>query len=746
MDAITAYRPGKLIMRKGPPTMPKKQPDSGSLPAPTSPAVASRRIPLRQALGLPVLAILLFFVLLEGGLALFGLQPTLRNEDPFVGFAANVPLFTASTGVNGKQQLTTAANKKDYFNRQSFSKEKEPNTYRIFSLGGSTTYGHPYSDSTSFSGWLRQLLPVADSSKNWEVINAGGISYASYRVAQLMEELVQYQPDLFIIFTGHNEFLEERTYRKLKEMPPLIRATASLLAKTRTWTALTSVLQKVNLAPVAENETRYKLGTEVDAILDRTTGPKSYARNDTLKNNILNHYRISLEQMVTLAQTVGAQVIFVTPAANLKDCSPFKSEHTPGISEAAQRRAEDLLTMSTPLVWEKNWPMVLNFLDEAAALDPRFAELQYRRGQALLALGRDKEAKTALRLARDEDVCPLRALTPMTRIVTEVARQRGAMLVDFVALLEERMVSAKEYPILGAEFFLDHVHPTIEGHKLLAVALLETMSARGLVRPGANWGAAAIAAVTDKIAVGVDQGVQGQALANLARVLLWAGKEQDATRLAKQALALAGDNQPVAINATTTLATIYIKQNNPERAVQLLYAALKKAPGAIELRLKLGQIMLGQKPPNLEGAAANLLLITQLMPYYDQGHTMFGIAMADRGRPQIAYASLMQALRMNPNNKDAGFKLAQIRPQLAGQALNPQLPLIQLERYPSSAPRRLSQGRLNAGGRFIPDGIEAEFHENGRLKRFIDFARGKANGLEMTWDTDGKLLSRRVHK
>jgi tetratricopeptide (TPR) repeat protein len=235
-------------------------------------------------------------------------------------------------------------------------------------------------------------------------------------------------------------------------------------------------------------------------------------------------------------------------------------------------------------------------------------------------------------------------------------------------------------------------------------------------------------------------------LANLARVLLWAGKEQDATRLAKQALALAGDNQPVAINATTTLATIYIKQNNPERAVQLLYAALKKAPGAIELRLKLGQIMLGQKPPNLEGAAANLLLITQLMPYYDQGHTMFGIAMADRGRPQIAYASLMQALRMNPNNKDAGFKLAQIRPQLAGQALNPQLPLIQLERYPSSAPRRLSQGRLNAGGRFIPDGIEAEFHENGRLKRFIDFARGKANGLEMTWDTDGKLLSRRVHK
>jgi hypothetical protein len=90
--------------------------------------------------------------------------------------------------------------------------------------------------------------------------------------------------------------------------------------------------------------------------------------------------------------------------------------------------------------------------------------------------------------------------------------------------------------------------------------------------------------------------------------------------------------------------------------------------------------------------------------------------------------------------------LAQIRPQLAGQALNPQPPLIQLERYPSSAPRRLSQGRLNASGQFIPDGIEAEFHENGRLKRFIDIDQGKAQGLEITWGADGKQLSRQVHK
>ena len=38
-----------------------------------------------------------------------------------------------------------------------------------------------------------------DPTRNWEVINTGGLSYASYRVAALMEQLVEYQPDLFVI-------------------------------------------------------------------------------------------------------------------------------------------------------------------------------------------------------------------------------------------------------------------------------------------------------------------------------------------------------------------------------------------------------------------------------------------------------------------------------------------------------------------------------------------------------------------
>jgi len=69
-----------------------------------------------------------------------------------------------------------------------------------------------------------------------------------------------------------------------------------------------------------------------------------------------------------------------------------------------------------------------------------------------------------------------------------------------------------------------------------------------------------------------------------------------------------------------------------------------------------------------------------------------------------------------------------------------------LDIYPSIAPRQLVQVRYDNRGRPVVDGIEVEFHENGRLKRFLDVDQGVPNGVEMVWDKDGRLLSRTVYR
>ncbi|MBI5441068.1 MAG: tetratricopeptide repeat protein [Deltaproteobacteria bacterium] len=718
--------------------MKRRSPSPPPTPAPSD---APRRVPLWQAVVLPVAAVLVFFFLLEGAFALFGVKPSV-TEDPFVGFAGNVPLFVPSPDGT---QLVTAPNKLGLFNPQSFPRVKAPGTYRIFCMGESTTYGHPYTDPTSFAGWMRELLPVADAGKRWEVINTGGISYASSRVAHLMEELVRYQPDLFVIYVGQNEFLEERTYGKLRKVPTPVRKTVAVLSGTRTWAGMTAALKGLGIHPESGKQ-RHQLAGEVDAVLERSAGLERYTRDDVLRENVLEHYRISLQRMVEIARSGGAQVIFVTPATNLKDCTPFKSEHTAGLDPAARQRSEAMLAAAREAMARKDWAGALQSLDEAVKLDPRHAELLYRRGQALFALGRYDEAESVLRQARDEDVCPLRALTPIPRIVAEVAREEGAGLVDYVELLRARMRNERGHPILGQEYFLDHVHPSIEGYRILAVALIQKMAEQGVVQPGPQWGEPAIARVAAAVEGRIDRKVHGQALATLARTLLWAGKTEDAERLAAQALASAGEVQQIAVDSASILTTVYQRQGRPDRALQLLYSAIEKAPGAMELRLKLGLALVSPPYSQPEEAAANLLVVTQQYPQYDVAHELFGLALAKGGRLGPAYASLLEALRLNPNNVNARMTLAQVQSALQGQSPNPQLANPLLEIYPNITPRRVVQVRYDASGRAVPDGIEVEWHENGRIKRFLDVAQGVPNGLELTWDPGGRLLARKAYR
>ncbi len=703
--------------------------------------ILSTKTPFWKAMTLCVASVVVFSLLLELGLAVFGVKPVLKSEDPFVGFSANMPLFVPGTEPENSQYMVRAENKRNFFNQQRFLRDKPSNSFRIFTLGGSTTYGRPYNDTTSFSGWLRELLPALDANRQWEVINAGGISYASYRVANLMEELINYQPDLFIIYTGHNEFLEERTYGQVREMSPIIKTAASVLAKTRTWSAMKSSLQKLGVTPDETSGTRDKLSANVDAILDRSAGLERYTRDDTLQEKILRHYRISLERMIALAQTVDAQVILVSPASNLKNSSPFKSEPTQGLSQDVLKEVAGLKNRAEQSLAQKNWQVALDALNDAVNLDPRNADLLYLRGHALLQAGDNREARIAFLEARDEDVCPLRALSQIHDIVAQVADENKVMYVDYVDLVENRTLQQLGHRIPGEDLFLDHVHPTIEGHKLLAVALLESLAKRGIVALKEQTLAQALRGAEQVIDARVDHVVHGQALANLARVIYWAGKLEDADRLARKAIETAGDDRQVFVDASSIIASVYYRNDRFAEALNEMYQTLERAPGAMEIRLKMGQILAANPFNEFEKSAANVLLVSQQMPFLDTPFATFGEVMFKRGRLDIAYLSVQEALRLSPKNNQAQKVLSQIRRMMGDSSPEVKKLDVLLDLYPSRAPRQLVQVMIDKTGRQIPHGIEVEFYENGRLKHFIDMDYGKPSGLDMSWDETGNLVS-----
>ena len=277
---------------------------------PVRPARRVARMVFRCVVVLGLTALLLAAV--EGVLAICGVAPMRFEEDPYVGFAGQYPLFIEERDVDGAPTpyMVTAPNKLTYFNHQRFLKKKPENGYRIFSLGGSTTYGHPYQDNVSFSGWLRAFLEDGDPSRTWEVVNAGGISYASYRVCLLMEELSQYEPDLFIVYTGQNEFLERRTYPEFATAPRVALEMGAAVRHLRSYAVMRRAANKAR----TEMGTRSVLQPEVTAILDHANGPWAYERDDALRDGVLNHFAYNLDRMAKIAAAAGARIIFVTPA------------------------------------------------------------------------------------------------------------------------------------------------------------------------------------------------------------------------------------------------------------------------------------------------------------------------------------------------------------------------------------------------------------------------------------------------
>ena len=400
--------------------------------------------------------------------------PVVSPDDPYVSFSGIRPLFVPDS--NGTL-LETAKERLACFCPQSFTAVKGPDTFRIFCLGGSTVQGRPYSVETSFTTWLKLGLEAARPQKDFEVVNCGGISYASYRLVPIMSEALKYEPDLFIIYTGHNEFLEDRTYRRLKRIPRALIGVHRMMLNLRSYCLANEFISKRR---ARRRET--VLPTEVSAKLDFEDGLDSYHRDEEWREGTIEHFRRNLQTMVRMSRSAGIPIILVNPASNLKDCPPFKSEFSTGLSSSETEQITELWEQAGKLNWEDTYGKI-RLLEQAVEIDGRHAGLLYLIGKCYEHIGRLAEAKKWFAKAKEEDVCPLRILEPMQEAILSVAAKNNVPLVDVKRLFEGH----SQEGVPGDEWLKDHVHPSIHGHQLIADSLYETMEDMKLVSTPAGW-------------------------------------------------------------------------------------------------------------------------------------------------------------------------------------------------------------------------------------------------------------------
>lgn len=440
---------------------------------------AGKRRPLRR-LVFRLLALLLglvpFFIVEAVFVTLDWGRPSYHG-DPFVGFSDLVPLFELS---DDGTRYEIPPSRLTFFRPESFSAEKGADEFRIFCLGGSTVQGRPFSIETSFTTWLELNLQAADPSRQWEVVNCGGVSYASYRLAPILDEVLGYDPDLIVLYTGHNEFLEDRTYDHIKERSALVTRSLELLSCTRTFTLLRAGY--LGLRGDAPAENRPVLGPETAAILEYEDGLEEYHRDEKWRRDVIEHFQYNLRRMVRTTHDAGVGMLLVNPVSNLRDCPPFKNQHRDGLTAARKQQWKALLREAQK-VRGKNIHQTMELLKQAVQIDDQHAGLHFGLAQCYEDMGRLGEAKQEYLEAKELDICPLRILEPMNRAVVETARQTKTPMVDVREMFEQR----SEGGIPGNYYLVDHVHPSIAGHRLIADALTEEMIRQGMVRAEPNW-------------------------------------------------------------------------------------------------------------------------------------------------------------------------------------------------------------------------------------------------------------------
>jgi len=339
---------------------------------------------------------------------------------------------------------------------------KPPGTYRIFVLGESVAWGDPdptYGFARYPEVMLRQRFPLA----KFEVINTSITAINSHALLPMTEDLVHYQPDLFVIYTGSTEvvgpFGPETTSTPWDLSRPAIRARIFFNS-----TRLGQLVGKM----AGGSQTNQWRGMEM--FLER-----QFRADSPQMKRVYENFAANMRDIVAVARRSGAQVLISTVATNLKDCAPFASLHRQGIGQDELRSWDGLVQRGAFLESGGSHAEALKLYLSAADIDPQYAELQYRIARCLWVLGDFAGAREHFIRAQDLDTLRFRADSRINEIIRSLtSADSGVALVEADAVLAGESV----HQVPGSDLFYEHVHMNPRGNYLLARALFHQVAGR----------------------------------------------------------------------------------------------------------------------------------------------------------------------------------------------------------------------------------------------------------------------------
>jgi len=378
---------------------------------------------------------ILFFLLLEGLLQL-------------LGYGGNLDLFVDAPKDFPQYKMANQKVARRFFSRQIavpsppidlFLKEKPPDGYRIFVIGGSTAAGYPYAANLMFSRILQQRLSDVFPERRIEVINLAMSAINSYALLDFTDEMLQNRPDLILIYAGHNEFygaLGVASAESIGKFRPLVLLYLKL-NDLKSFLLLRDVVGQLG-SFAARIFGKASLQDPTATLMERLVADQNILYKSGIYERGKRQFRENLEAIYRKAKSERIPVVLSELVSNVHDQEPFIS-----------LKAGD-------------WP--------PAAEVYRSAQEYERQGDIL-------QAREKYYLAKDLDALRFRASEEFNELIRELGNIYQLPVVPMKSFFEKSSVNG----FIGNDLMLEHLHPNIDGYFLMAEAFFETLRQNGFI-------------------------------------------------------------------------------------------------------------------------------------------------------------------------------------------------------------------------------------------------------------------------
>ncbi|MDT0594457.1 SGNH/GDSL hydrolase family protein [Glaciecola petra] len=350
-----------------------------------------------------------------------------------------------------------------------FKHNKEKDTLRIVTMGGSTMAGFPYGRFGSVAGMLKQRIKASQPELEVEIISVAMSSINTYTLLDITDEVIAIEPDIVLIYTGHNEYLGVMGVGSIYAGSGG-HASNLLFLKLKEF-RLYQLIQNFYHRFVSKKKQTDNLNQQnpIDAqrtVMAQVAKNKAIIYNDETFTAGVHQFEQNLSMILAAFNSAEIPVFLSTLVANEKDQAPFAS----AAANRSQTNDKTRLSELSESLKRKSTPVRQD--DIAIAESAKYADYFYQLAERFYHSNDVKSAHGYYVKALDYDVLRFRAPSRFNTIIRKLSADFNVKLVDSYAFMHGQTSDG----IIGNSLMLEHLHPNKKGYFLLAEAFFQALN------------------------------------------------------------------------------------------------------------------------------------------------------------------------------------------------------------------------------------------------------------------------------